>query len=317
MKLTPFLAAASLTAVTSACAATADTGEVSLALTGQSPSGTVYRLRNAEIALYGGPTTLMFSTEDDPDRTSLEAHVAAGPYGLELVNTDWRLERLADDGAATDVEAELVSANPQSLEVIAGGTTFASLRFRTHAEEVAIGEGDIVVTVGVDEVDAAPPVPPPLTITAGPSGLVPYTSYVFEFVYANGMPTCRLDTQAFEPCWNGTFYVSGLADGPHTVDIRVEGPAGVTEQSRSFTVDATPPTVQITSMPTGVPSPVTITFVTSGATSTLCRTNATAYVPCSSPWTTPTLAPGSHWLYVLAIDAAGNNAWDSRTFTTL
>jgi hypothetical protein len=319
MKLPPFLAAASLAALTSGCAATADTGDVSLALIGEASSGTAYRLRYAQIGLYGGATVMTFSTEDDPDRTSLDAHVPAGPYDLELLDNGWFLERLADDGTATMVDATLLSPNPQSLDVIAGGTTFASLRFRTQAEEVAIGEGDVVVTVDVDEVDAGPTGDGPgVSITSGPSGLVPYNAYVFEFTFGQGIPSCRLDGQPFELCWNGTFFVSELADGPHTVDIRVEGPGGVAEATRSFTVDATPPTVQLTSVPTGVPSPVTFTFVTgAGAVGTLCSIDFAPFVVCSSPWTTPPLAAGSHTVHVRAHDGVGNAAYADVPFTTL
>jgi hypothetical protein len=325
MKLPPFLAAVSIAALTSGCAGTADTGDVTLALTGQSPSGNVYRLRDAQIALAGADTTIAFSTEDDPDRTALTARVAAGPYALGL-ETGWRLERVAVDGSATDVEALLLSPNPQSLEVVTDGTTFASLRFRAGAEDVAMGDGDVVVTIDVDDVDAgvepvidAPPAEPPgVTITAAPNGTVPYTSYVFEFAFANGEPTCRVDAQAFAPCADGTFYASGLYDGPHTFEVRVEGPGGVAQAARSFTVDTTAPTVQLTSVPTGVTSPVTIGFVTGGgATATLCRIDAGSNVVCSSPWTTAPLAAGSHTVQVMAIDAAGNAAYATGSFTTL
>jgi len=346
MKLTPFLTATALAAAFASACTTApeDTGNVSLALTGQSSSGITYRLRDAQIDLAGAGAVTSFSTETDPTRTALTAHVASGPYTLEL-RSGWRLERIAADGTAANVAATLLSANPQPLEVIGGGTTFASLRFRAGGEDVPMGEGDVVVVIDVDDVDAglpqvdaappqvdaAPPqvdaapipdasptAPPSLTITSGPTGATSQNNVVFGFVYANGDAVCRYDGAPFVPCPSGFFGSGPLADGAHTFEVRVDNFFGVVQDGRSFIVDTVAPLVTITSAPTGtVPSPVTIGFATGGATTTTCQVDSGAAVSCVSPFTTPPLAAGTHVIRINAFDAAGNLGIAQVTVSTL
>jgi len=328
MKLCRILAATAVVAsLSTACTDAGDVGGVELALTGQSPSGVTYRLRDAQIDLAGSGVAVSFSTETDPTRTALTARVASGPYTLDL-HPGWRLERIAADGTATNVDATLLSANPQSLEVVAGAVTNAALRFRAAGEDVAMGDGDVVVTIdvedavdaGVPEVDAAPvadaapspdaPLPPPsVTIVSGPNGVVAQTTVTFGFVYANGDPVCRVDAQPFLPCPTGTFTASVLANGAHVFEIRVDNAVGVVQTARSFTVDTIAPAVAITSAPAGpVPGPtVAIGFAVSGGpATTTCRVDAGAAVSCTSPFTTPPLPSGNHVVRIDAADAAGN-----------
>ena len=93
---------------------------------------------------------------------------------------------------------------------------------------------------------------------------------------------------------------------------------------RSFAAETTPPQASITGGPaqggfTKDPTP-SFSFAAVGPTDAgstfVCRVDAGAYKPCSSPYTTPALSNGSHFFYVRAIDAPGNESqivW--RTFT--
>src|SRR5262245_58053163 len=132
----------------SGCVAVEDDreGTIGLELVGQSPSGTVYRLRDAVITVQGPSSTTIWHTEDDPNRTSLSANVVIGDYAAS-VQDGWRLERL-DGGIATTVAAQLASDNPVLFAVTPLQRTNVPLQFRVNAEVVDMSQGyDIVVTV--------------------------------------------------------------------------------------------------------------------------------------------------------------------------
>jgi WD40 repeat protein len=153
-------------------------GQVSINLVGQGPSGTVYRLRDAVITVTG-PTSRVWSSEDDPDQTSLSDNVLTGSYSAALQD-GWRLERL--EGASTaPVSAALLSDNPVLFTVTDRQRANVGLRFQAGREAVDMSQGyDIVVTV-------QPPPPPVIAVvnsTATPSITV-YPSDV------NGNPSPR------------------------------------------------------------------------------------------------------------------------------
>src|ERR1043166_4813015 len=121
-------------------------GTIGLELVGQTPSGTVYRLRDAVITVQGPTSTTIWNTEDAPDRTSLSANVVVGDYSAS-VQDGWRLERL-DGSIATPVAAQLASDNPVLFAVTARERRSGPLQFRVNAELVDMSQGsDVVVTV--------------------------------------------------------------------------------------------------------------------------------------------------------------------------
>lgn len=92
-----------------------------------------------------------------------------------------------------------------------------------------------------------------------------------------------------------------LTDGAHTIAVR----AGGAKLIRTFTVDATPPTL-IVNAPASAPSlraPVTLTGTASGATKVVAGTHVVAITDGHFSVTVPTPPVG---LKVRAIDAAGN-----------
>jgi hypothetical protein len=130
------------------CLGTTDevvTGTLSVNLVGSTPSGAVYRLRDATVTVEG-PTGAVFNTEDDPNRTSLSAGVAPGDYSASVA-PGWRLERI-DNGNAMTVNATLTSDNPVSFTVLPQQWTNVPLRFSVEGEAVEMTQGyDIVVDV--------------------------------------------------------------------------------------------------------------------------------------------------------------------------
>jgi hypothetical protein len=138
-------------------AATVPGGEVRLALTGRSTTGTVYRLRDAQLTI--APAGIVLSTEDDPDREILSAELDPGLYTIDLA-PGWRLERFAN-GVATPVVAVVTSALPIAFDVAAGQATPVRLRFRADGDDVVTGPGSVDVGIDVDDqvIDAGVPTP--------------------------------------------------------------------------------------------------------------------------------------------------------------
>ena len=133
---------------TLACAAEG-TGTADLALTGQAPSGHVFRLRDGVLTLDGEGATQTFRTEDDPARTSITARLRPGAYQLALA-PGWRLEQVMP-GGAVPVAAELISSNPQVVAIEDGAVSRVRLRFLADGEDVPMGGGDLDIGVDVEE----------------------------------------------------------------------------------------------------------------------------------------------------------------------
>ncbi len=170
-------------------------------------------------------------------------------------------------------------------------------------------------------IDTAGPV---TTINTGPSGATNDTTPTWAFSANEAGVTfaCRVDTGSFTVC-SSPLTLSALNQGPHTFDVRATDAAGNVGAvaSRSITVDTDAPQTTIdsaTSSPTNDTTP-TFTFSSSepaGATFE-CRVDAAAFAPCTSPFTTVALTPGSHTFEIRAIDAAGNTDGTPATRTIL
>jgi hypothetical protein len=158
-RLTSRFVLAAAIAAAGACSsdtATVPGGEIRLALTGRSTTGTVYRLRDAQLTI--APAGIVLSTEDDPDREILSAELDPGLYTIDLA-PGWRLERF-ENGVATPVVAVVTSALPIAFEVAAGQATPVRLRFRADGDDVVTGPGSVDVGIDVDDqVDAGVPTP--------------------------------------------------------------------------------------------------------------------------------------------------------------
>jgi hypothetical protein len=172
-------------------------------------------------------------------------------------------------------------------------------------------------------------VPPETSIDSGPQGTVASASASFTFSSNKAGSTfeCSLDGSPFGGCSSPQPY-SGLADGPHTFEVRAIDAAGnvdPTPASRGWTVDATAPAVQApqqvftawTTLGTSA-VPVDLAWSASDPQSGVTQyelqqsTNGGAYakVTLAGPTSTSmsrSLAPGSTYRFrVRAMDAAGN-----------
>jgi hypothetical protein len=175
--------------------------------------------------------------------------------------------------------------------------------------------------------------PPETTIDSGPSGTLRSATASFAFSSSEAGSTfeCSLDGAPFGSCASPKDY-AGLADGPHTFEVRAVDAAGnadVTPASSSWSVDATAPSVQQPeqSFPSGITLstitiPVKPSWSATDADSGVSRyelqqsTNGGPYANVSLPTPTTTtstrfLAPGNSYQFrVRAQDGAGNwSAW--------
>jgi Big-like domain-containing protein len=178
--------------------------------------------------------------------------------------------------------------------------------------------------------------PPVASINLGPSGPTNDDTprFAFSATDANGPVTfeCSVDhgTASFAPCSGpGDSDTSGpLAEGPWTFRVQATDAAGNTSTpvTRDFTVDVTPPTVQITGGPTGTTTDPRPTFTFTGndppvgtpAFECSIDTGSADFGPCSGPGNSDRpaapLSNGSYAFHVQATDAAGNTSTAARVF---
>jgi hypothetical protein len=134
---------------------------------------------------------------------------------------------------------------------------------------------------------------------------------------------CRLDSESWDECTSPREY-AGLAEGPHEFEVRAFDNAGnpdLIPASFNWTIDNTPPPVQVESGPDGLTSDPSPTFGFSSEPAAVFECSVDQgdpnFGPCSDPAShTPPepLADGPHSFRVRATDLAGNLATASRGF---
>ena len=154
---------------------------------------------------------------------------------------------------------------------------------------------------------------PDVIIDSTPSALTSSTTASFTFHSSDDGATfrCSLDGAASAPCSAGASWP--VANGAHTFDVRAIDLAGNSSApgSYSWTVDTTPPTVTITSGPSGwvLSANATFKFTSPDAGATFeCHLDTVPFTACSSPKDYTTLPAGLHTFYVHGIDSLGNTS---------
>ena len=171
---------------------------------------------------------------------------------------------------------------------------------------------------------------PDTQIDTEPAALANSTTANFAFTANDGAGSgiasfeCRRDGGTWGVCTSPHQYTS-LAEGAHTFEVKAIDKAGNVDQTpaaHSWTIDATPPPVQIDSGPTGLTADAapTFTFSSEPGANFECSIDEgiPSFGPCSGASThTPAspLADGPHTFRVRATDAATNQATATRGFT--
>jgi hypothetical protein len=172
---------------------------------------------------------------------------------------------------------------------------------------------------------------PALSIVSGPSDPSnPTNDTTPSFglsVDADATVECSVDqgTPDWEPCTSTTAHTVSvpLAEGSYTFRVRAtDGVGNYADESRTFTVDTTPPTLSVSFGPSGATSDSTPLFgftAEAGATVACSIDQGTpAYGPCTSATAHAAVAPladGAYDFRVLATDRAGNQTTATRAFT--
>jgi hypothetical protein len=135
-------------------------GVIALPLGAYASSGTRYRLRNATFVIedpyaYGEgggsnvPETIVVSSEDDPDADSINLSVEQGYYRIRL-QPGWHVEKQAEGGAFSEVEAQLLSGNYQWVYVSPRSTSWARFSFGIGGRAVWFN-GNLNIDISVYE----------------------------------------------------------------------------------------------------------------------------------------------------------------------
>jgi hypothetical protein len=154
--------------------------------------------------------------------------------------------------------------------------------------------------------------PPAVSISGGPSGTVTSSLAGFTFSAAGGgTPQCKWDNESFAACPSATSASrSGLADGPHTFEVKSTDVAGnVGSATRTWIVDRTPPQTNLVSGPPATTSTgdATLTFSADDPDAGFqCSLDGAVFATCSSPQSYSGLGNGDHTFRVRATDQVGN-----------
>ena len=274
----------------------------------------------AFVDLAQGPHTFTVKATDSVGNTDQDAYTwTIDSIPPTVVITDGKPSNPSNSKSATFT---FTASEPTQCKLDAGA--FAACTSPKGYSSLADGEHTFTVkatdTAGNTSQDAytwtIDATPPTVTIT-GDKPANPTKSASASFSFSASDPTqCKLDGGAFTACTSPATY-SGLADGPHTFTVKVTDPASNTAQaSHTWTVDTTPPTVEITGGKPGDPTnskSVTFNFTTTESTME-CKLDNGAFATCASP-KSYSLLDGQHTFTVRATDAAGNTGQDSHTWT--
>jgi len=111
-----------------------------------STGGTTYRLHGATFQV-SGPQHATLSSDTNPETSVLTASLAVGGYSVDLQD-GWDLERQDGDHFVT-VQATLLSSNPETFQIAAGGVTNLVYQFLTIGTVVTIGTGTLDISLQV------------------------------------------------------------------------------------------------------------------------------------------------------------------------
>ena len=172
--------------------------------------------------------------------------------------------------------------------------------------------------------------PPDTTIDSKPANLDNDSTPTFTFSGNDGTGSgidsfmCRMDGGTYATC-TSPFTSPALVDSSHTFDVYAVdmlGNVDASPASYTWTLDTTAPDTTIIDKPASLDNDSTPTFTFSGSDGTgsgvasfMCRMDGGTYTACTSPFTSPALADGSHTFDVYAVDMLGNADASPASYT--
>jgi len=240
------------------------------------------------------PDAVLLRFEHDPTQDTPPSFWAIRTERYKYIETE-------DTG---EVELYDLSTDPYEVQSVAGDPAYAQVQANLRERLAAMRN--------------APPhgsTAPETAISNGPSGVTNADKPTFTF--GSNKPDSAfqcLVTPAVDwtNCTSPAGF-SGLADGPHTFEVRAIDSGGnvdPTPAMRSFVLDTQAPETSITGGPPGLTNDATQTFAFGsddpGSAFQCLVTPSTAWTTCASPAKFSGLPDGSHTFEVRAIDGAGN-----------
>jgi Ca2+-binding RTX toxin-like protein len=218
--------------------------------------------------------------------------------------------------------------NGQNVQVLfdaeAGSTTTCSLNNAAPAPCASgdifgpLLEGDNTIMVTATDpagnstskpatvtLDSIPPAlnvtfPGPNTSTSGNSIQVQFTAE------AGATTTCALNSGSANDCVSGST-IGPLDEGINTITIVASDAAGnTTTKTPQVTRDTNPPNTYLDSFAVNDPTATAAFHGSEAGLTYQCRIDGGTWVTCTSPYTTPALASGTHTFEVRAIDGVNN-----------
>jgi hypothetical protein len=267
------------------------------------------------------------------DTTAPSVEITA-PVDGATVGTEVTVEWTADDGSGSGVEPAEVRIDEGTWTVASGSShTFTGLTSGEHTVDVRVMDG--AGNEGTDSVTftvISDTTPPTVSITSPTNGSSLASSSVTVTWAASdgtgsGIDTIevKLDSGAWTAATGTSRAFLALAEGSHTVSVRVTDNAGnAATASVTFMVDTVDPTLTITSPEVGSETEETSVTVTWTCTDTGCGIDrievcidggSYVSVGTASQRTFSDLAVGDHTVDVRAYDRAGNMVEASIDFT--
>ncbi len=252
------------------------------------------------------PDTRSFTVDSSVPDTAINS----GPSGLISTTTPtWTFTSTKANSTFTctiDGGAPTTCTTPFTPAALSNGPH----TFSVYATDSG-GNDDLTPATRSVTIDA---VAPQTSFTSGPADGATINSTPSFGLAADEAPVtfqCKVDSGSFAAC-TSPFSTGTLQSGSHTISARGIDAAGnvdLTPVTRTIIIDTTAPDSFFTGGPSGTITSTQPAFTFTGTEvgSTFeCSVDLGAFAPCTSPWTTPTLADGLHILSVRATDQAGN-----------
>jgi uncharacterized protein (TIGR03382 family) len=281
-----------------------------------------------------GPCTspMSYSSLAEGSHTfQVRARKANGNTDPTPASHTWTVDSLVPETTLTSAPPALATSSSASFSFTSNetGVIFecsldgAAFSACTSPTTYTVSEGSHTFQVrardSVGNVDATPAshswtvnVTPETSITSAPAALVSASAASFTFSSSEAGVTfeCSLDGAAFTACTSPRSYLS-LAEGLHTFQVRAKDAFSVdpTPASHTWTVDTVAPSTVLTVTPpaTSTSPQASFSFSSNETGSTFeCSLDGTGFTACTSPYTSTSLADGSHTFSVRARDGAGN-----------
>jgi glucodextranase-like protein len=265
---------------------------------------------------------------------AVRARDAAGNVDPTPASVAWTVDTQVPDTSMTSSPPPLTNQRSASFafssseanstfEISVDGGAFSIATSPFQAGN--LGDGQHVLAVRArDAAGNADPTPasvawtvdtlvPDTSLTSATPPITNSTSASFQF--ASSKPAsffeASIDGSAFAPR-TSPLNLSGLADGPHTVQVRALDAAtnvDPTPASFAWTVDTQPPDTTITSTPVALANSASASFQFASSepnSSFEVSVDGGAFSPRTSPLTLAGLSEGLHSISVRAVDAAAN-----------